>query len=159
MLKIPNKTNNVLRELNETDQRRLVDYFNLLIEIDQREKARYAKLKKLPEGFPVDGEGRPCGLCFQPVYGDSSGWFDKWGFKCSNCQDAIDKRKIPGSLCGDFEHKKSIPDTVLAMELGIKVGVIRKYIREGKITARRIPNGPYVILQKDNPSLIEILGR
>lgn len=47
MSKIPNKTNNALRELNETDRRRLVDYFNLLIEIDQREKVRYryAKLR------------------------------------------------------------------------------------------------------------------
>jgi hypothetical protein len=75
-----------------------------------------------------------------------------------NCQDAINKCKIPGSLCGDYKHEKSIPDTDLAIKLGIKVATLRKYIRQGVIKARRIPNGPYMILRKDNPSLKEVLA-
>lgn len=69
----------------------------------------------------------------------------------------MNKRKIPGSLCGDYDHKKSISDTDLAMKLGVKVTTIRKYIREGKIVGRRIPHGPFVILRKDNPNLRVIL--
>lgn len=145
------------REFTDEEHRRLVDYFSLLIEIDQREKARYAKLKDCPKGYAVDGQGRQCGLCFKSVYGDESGWFDKWGFKCSNCQDAVNKRKIPGSLCGDYRHEKSIPDTLLASKLGVSVRTIRKKIKDGRIIGRRIPGGPYIILRKNNPDLINII--
>ena len=140
------------RELTNDERRRLVDYFSLLIEIDQQEKARFAKLRDFPKGFAMDGEGRECGLCFRSIY-DTSGWFDKWGFKCSNCQDAVNKRKIPGSLCGDYRHEKSITDTALASKLNISVRTIRKKIMDGEIVGRKIPNGPYMILRKDNPNL------
>ena len=141
------------REFTNEELRRSVDYFSLLIEIDQREKARFAKLKDFPNGFVMDGEGRECGLCFKSVC-DTPGWFDKWGFKCSNCQDAVNKRKIPRSLCGDYRHGRSIPDTILASKLNISVRTIRKQIHEGKIIGRGIPNGPYMILRKNNPKLI-----
>ena len=144
------------REFTDNERRRLVDYFSLLIEIDQQEKARYAKLKDSPKGFAIDGEGRQRGLCFKSVF-DTPGWFDKWGFKCSNCQDAVNKRKIPGSLCGDYRHEKSIPDTMLASKLNVSVRTIRKQIREGKIIGRRIPGGPYMILRKDNPRLTALI--
>ena len=146
------------REFTDDERRRLVDYFSLLIEIDQQEKARFAKLKDFPKGFAMDGEGRQCGLCFKCVY-DTPGWFDKWGFKCTNCQDAINKRKIPGSLCGDYRHEKSIPDTILASKLNIGVRTIRKQIHEGKIIGRGIPNGPHMILRKDNPNLGDVLAQ
>jgi hypothetical protein len=146
------------QEFTDYERRRLIDYFSLLIEIDQQEKERYAKLNDSHKGYVMDGEGRQCGLCFKSIYGDISGWFDKWGFKCSNCQDAVNKKKIPGSLCGDYRHEKSIPDTVLASKLNINVRTIRKQIRDGKIIGRMIPNGPYMILRKDNPNIVEVLA-
>lgn len=144
------------REFTDDERRRLVDYFSLLIEIDQQEKARYTKLKDLPKGFTVDGEGRQCELCFKSVY-DTPGWFDKWGFKCSNCQDAVNKGKMPGSLCGDYRHEKSIPDTALASRLNISVRTIRKKIKDGMIVGKRIPGGPYMILRNDTHDLIRII--
>ena len=146
------------REFTDEERRRLVDYFSLLIEIDQQEKTLYAKLKDLPKGFAMNGEGQECGLCFMPVY-HIPGWFDKWGFKCSNCQDAVNKRKIPGSLCGDYNHEESIPDTILVSKLNISVRTIRKKIIDGEIVGRKIPNGPYMILRKDNPNLSGILNQ
>ena len=143
------------REFTVDEHRRLVDYFSLLLEMDQQEKARYAKLKDSPKGFAIDGEGRQCGLCFKSVF-DTPGWFDKWGFKCSNCQDAVNKRKIPGSICGDYRHEKSIPDTILASKLNISVRTIRKKIKDGEITGRRIPSGSYMILRKGNPNLLKM---
>ena len=71
----------------------------------------------------------------------------------------MDKRKIPGSLCRDYNHEKSILDTTLAIKLGVKVQIIRKLIREGKIVGHRIPNGAYMILRKDNPTLSHTLNR
>ena len=143
------------REFTDDEHRRLVDYFSLLIEIDQQEKARYAKLKDSLKGFAMHGGGRQCGLCFKSVY-DTPGWFDKWGFKCTNCQDAVNKRKIPGSLCGDYRHERSIPDTILASKLNISVRTIRKKIKDGEITGRRIPSGSYMILRKGNPNLLKM---
>lgn len=43
------------------------------------------------------------------------------------------------------------------MELGISIHKIRKLIREGKIIGRKVPSGPYIILQKDNPVITEAL--
>ena len=131
---------------------------DVLIEIDLKQKKLYARLKDKPKGFAMSGEGRNCSLCGRHVW-DDGGWFDKWGFKCLNCQDTVNKRKIPGSLCRDYNHEKSIPDTALAIDLGVKVQAIRKLIREGKIIGRKIPNGPYMVLRKDNPTLSHTLNR
>ena len=137
------------REFTDDERRRLVDYFSLLIKIDQQEKAHFAKLKDFPKGLAMDGEGRECGLCFKSAH-NTPGWFDKWGFKCMNCQGAVNKRKIPGSLCGDYRHEKSIPDTLLASRFGVSVRTIHKKIKDGEIVGRKIPNGPYMTLKKDN---------
>ena len=71
----------------------------------------------------------------------------------------MNKRKIPGSICGDYRHEKSIPDTILASKLNISVRTIRKKIKDGEIIGRRISGGPYMILRKDNPSLAEAIAK
>ena len=157
MSKVPPKTEQKPHEYTNEEIKRLAQFMDVLIEIDMKQKALYRRLDKEPKGFAMAGEGRNCSLCERHVY-DTDGWFDKWGFKCLNCQDAINKRKIPGSLCRDYKHEKSIPDTTLAMKLNVNVHKIRKLIREGRITARPIPHGPYMILRKDNPNLSEVLA-
>lgn len=156
MTKVPLKSKQKQRELTDEELKRLANYMDVLIEMDMKQKSLYRRLKQEPKGFSMPGDSRNCGLCARHVW-EESGWFDKWGFKCLNCQDAVNKRKIPGSLCGDYDHKKSISDSDLAMKLGVRVTIIRKYIREAKIKGRRIPNGPFMILRKDNPNLSTIL--
>lgn len=92
------------------------------------------------------------------VYG-TAGWYDKWGFKCMNCQDAVNKKKIPGSLCGDYDHKKYVTDSTLSWKSDLHIQTIRKLIRRGDIKARHIPNGPYLILRKDNPKLTTMVEK
>jgi hypothetical protein len=147
------KTEQKPHEFTDEERQRLVNFMDILIQIDQQEKARFARLKDEPNGFEMLGEGRDCGLCGVTVWDKAGGWFDKWGFKCMSCQDAVNRRTIPGSLCGDYRHEKSIPDTALAMKLGMNVHKIRKLIREGTIVGRRIPGGPYMI----NPSLATVI--
>lgn len=142
-------------KFTDEELKRVVQYFEILIEIDQSEKARFRRLEQEPKGFSIPGEGRSCSLCKQSIHNE--GWFDNWGFKCLNCQNTINKRIIPGSVCKDWDNKKSITDSALAMELGISIHKIRKLIREGKIIGRRVPNGPYIILRKDNKNLHKIL--
>lgn len=134
----------------------LVNFVGTLVEIDMEERERKHRLEKEPKGFELEGKGRSCSLCGRSVY-EGYGWYDKWGFKCTNCQDAVNKRKIPGSLCRDWDHKKSIPDTTLAWKSGLHAQIIRKLIRNGKIKAREIPHGPFMILRKDNPNIAEVL--
>lgn len=153
------KTEQKPHEFTDEERHRLVDFMDILIQIDQQEKARFDRLSDEPNGFAMAGEGRDCGLCGMTVWGETGGWFDKWGFKCLDCQGAVNKRKIAGSFCGDYSHKRSIPDTALAMKLGVSVHKIRKLIREGKIVGRRITGGPYMILRKDNPNLKEVLAQ
>lgn len=134
----------------------LVDYVDILITMDQEEKARKKRLETEPKGYALEGKGRNCSLCGRGIY-EGDGWYDKWGFKCMNCQDAVNKKKIPGSLCGDWDHKKCITDTSLSYRADMHTQTIRKLIRQGKIKARQIPNGPFVILRKDNPNLMDVI--
>ena len=135
----------------------LIVFFNILVEIDQAERSRKKRLETEPKGFSLAGEGRNCSLCTRGVY-ESDGWYDKWGFKCMDCQNAVDKKIIPGSMCGDYDHKKCITDSSLSYKTGLHIQTIRKLIRNGKIKARQIPNGPYLILRKDNPKLSDTVS-
>lgn len=126
----------------------MAKYFDVLIEMDQKQRSLHKRASAEPGGFAMPGEGRTCSLCRDRVRHD--GWFDKWGFKCPTCQNVVNKRKVPGSLCRDHNFEKYIPDTVLAFYLGVSVSQVRKMLREGAIKARIIPGGPYLILRKDN---------
>lgn len=134
----------------------LVNFVDILVEMDMKERSLKQRLEKEPKGFVMDGKGRSCSLCSRSVY-ETGGWYDKWGFKCMNCQDAINKKKIPGSLCGDWKNEKYVTDSTLSFKSGLHVQTIRKLIRNGKIKARQIPNGPNLILRKDNPDLLQII--
>ena len=96
------------------------------------------RLETEPKGFAMAGDGRNCSLCGRGVY-EGDGWYDKWGFKCMGCQKAADKRIVPGSMRGDWEHKKCITDPTLSYTTGLHIQTIRKLIRQGKIRVRRIP--------------------
>ena len=130
----------------------LLGFMDVLFDISMEEVTRKKRLETEPKGFALKGEGRMCSLCKQSLL-DCDGWYDKWGFECMNCQDAINNKKIPGSLCRDYEHKKYITDSEYAWKYGTHIQTVRKMIRNGKIIARKIPNGPYLILRKDNVNL------
>lgn len=134
----------------------LFGLFDLLIEMEMEERKRKDRLKEEPKGFALEGKGRNCSLCGHGIY-EGDGWYDKWGFKCLNCQDAVNRKKIPGSLCGDWDYEKCITDSALSYKTDLHVQTIRKLIRQGKIKARQIPNGPYIILRKDNPNMHDVL--
>ena len=134
----------------------LVNFMDILVEMDIGERQRKQRLEKEPNGYALEGRGRNCSLCGRSVH-EGDGWYDKWGFKCMNCQDAVNKKKIPGSLCGDWDHKICITDSALSWKTDLHTQTIRKLIRNGKIKARQIPNGPYMILRKDNPNLIAVV--
>lgn len=134
----------------------LIGLCDILIRMGLEEDGFKKRLEKEPKGFPLAGEDRNCSLCGYVVY-ESDGWYDKWGFKCTNYQKAVDKKQIPGSLCGDYDNKKCITDTSLSHKSGLHVQTIRMLIRQGRIKARQIPNGPYMVLRKDNPDILGLI--
>lgn len=68
---------------NEQDKRRfsgeelhrLAKYFDVLIEMEQKQRALHKRAVAEPGGFAMPGEGRMCSLCRNSVHID--GWFDK----------------------------------------------------------------------------------
>lgn len=135
----------------------LVELVDLLVQMDMEERARKKRLEDEPKGYALEGKGRNCSLCGRSVY-EGDGWYDKWGFKCMNCQDAVNKKKIPGSLCGDWNHEKYMTDSMISWKTGLHTQTIRKLIRRGDIKARQIPKGPYLVLRKDNPDITGVLA-
>lgn len=147
MPKVSQNTKQKSEDLTDEGQYNLVKFLEVLIEIDQEEKSRRAQLKDSPKSFAMVGEGRDCSLCHQMVWDKTEGWYDKWGFKCIKCQDAINKKKIPGSLCNDWKNERCITDIELSYKSRLHLQTIRKLIRRGDIVARRIPGGPFIVLQ------------
>ncbi len=134
----------------------LVGLFDVLIQIDQEEKARVRKLEDNPKGYAILAKGHTCPLCANYLF-DVDMWYDKWGMKCLSCQDALNKKIVPGYVFRDYKHDKSVTDSTLSWKADIHVQTIRKLARQGKLKARIIPNGPYVFLRKENPNLMDVI--
>lgn len=141
----------------ERSARHLVDFVKVLVDIDMEERKRKARLEKEPKGFSMDGEGRSCALCKRSVYGEY-GWYDKWGFKCPECQNAVNKHIIPGSMCRDYDNERCITVSDLSWKTDLKHQTIMKLVRQDKIKVRQIPKGATMILRKENPDISNVLN-
>jgi hypothetical protein len=131
----------------------LVGFIDTLLKMDWEEKQLVARLTTEPKGFAMTGDGRSCPLC-RHYQGDAQMWYDKWGLKCMNCQEAVNKRLIPGYVFRDYKNEKHITDSGLASKVGLHVATIRKWARQGKIKARTLPKSTtLVFLRKENPDL------
>ena len=133
----------------------IVNLCDLALQVAMEEKGREKRLEKEPKGFSFKGEGRMCSLCKRGVSEDM--WYDKWGMKCMDCQDALNKKIVPGYVFKDRDHEKSVTDTTLSYKTGVNVRTIRKLVRSGDIKARILPKGPIFILRRENPDLMSIL--
>lgn len=135
---------------------RLVNFVSLLIEIDQKERKLTARLKTEPKGFAIQGNGRTCPLCKTNVRDDM--WFDKWGAKCLDCQDALNRKLIPGYVFKDHDNDKHITASELSWRHKLHNQTIKKLIKENKLKARTIPkSNTLVFLRKENPDLPTII--
>jgi hypothetical protein len=135
----------------------LVNFFDVLVRIDQEERRRAARLKDEPKGFAVPGEGRTCSLC-KNYLDDQDMWYDKWGLKCLHCQEALDKKLIPVYVFKDFDNKEHANASTLSWKLGVYPTTIRKLVRQRKLKARTVPgNGTLVFLRTENPDIVAII--
>ncbi len=131
----------------------LLNYADLLIEMALDEKQREDRLKSEPNGYAFSGEGRTCHVCGQTC-SDQDMWYDKWGMKCLNCQEALNKKIIPGYVFKDYDNKHHITASTLSWKCNIRSVTIRRLVRQGKLKARVIlTSNTMIFLRKENPDL------
>lgn len=134
----------------------LVRFVELMVELDAEHRSWERRLEKEPKGFSIPSKGRNCSLCKSGIYGEV--WYDKWGMKCLNCQNAFNKKLIPGYVFKDKDNKRHITAAQLNSKFGLHPQTIKKLIRQKKLNARVIPNGPMVFLKSDNPNLPDVIS-
>jgi hypothetical protein len=134
----------------------LTGFFELLWKCAKEDAIKKNRLKKEPNGFPVDGT-YSCLLCGNRI-DSTNGWYDWYGHTCLLCRKAIKDGIIPTFI---FDNSNSyFAMLALDSKFKIKSATARKYIREGKLIARIVLNEDgkphyYIFLKKENPSLIE----
>lgn len=134
----------------------LVNFFDLLIKCDIKDRRRQRRLKTEPEGFHVTDGSYSCAVCHRQVTSDES-WYDQWGVKCLLCQKAVKDGIIPGFACKDHDSRYEMWE--LKSKFNIKYQTATKLIREGKLKARIVltEDGKpyeYIFLKKENPRFI-----
>lgn len=135
--------------------RNLVDYVRLSYDIAQERYGWEQRLKAEPKGFAIESKGRSCCLCHTSVMGEV--WYDKWGMKCMVCQDALNKKLIPGYVFKDTENSKHVTASQLNWKFGLHQQTIKMLINKGKLKPRIIPKGITLFLRSENPELPNIL--
>lgn len=139
----------------EEAARNLFGYVKFSLDLAREQYGWEQRLKDEPKGFWLDSEGRTCFVCHTCVQGQI--WFDKWGLKCSNCQDAFIKKIYPGYVLKDRANNKHVTDSQLQWKYGLHRQTIKRLVREDVLHARIIPNGPMIFLRKENPNLPKII--
>ena len=80
-------------------------------------------------------------------------WYDKWGQKCLPCQEAVNKKIIPGSIC--FNDKVWYSKWNLEHFFKLKSPQITKLFKSGVLKARVVPaTGFRVYMIKDNKGVL-----
>jgi len=136
----------------------LTGFFKVLYDCEMRDRQFKEKLKKSPKGFYIEeGETYSCLICGRNITG-KEGWYDKYGNKCLFCQNALNKKVIPGYICHNRDSWYGTWE--LKDKFSIHFATAKKLIREDKLKARIIRdenNNPYeyVFLIKENEEFLK----
>ena len=137
--------------------RNLAGLFDILLKMDRRDKERKTRLKKEPEGFPLESDGYPCSVCRNTMKVEDS-WYDWYGQICLLCRRAIKENIVPTFVCKySNSHFKTWE---LKESFGIHQQTAKKMVRLGELKARIVLNNQgkpyeYIFLKKENPQLVD----
>jgi hypothetical protein len=134
----------------------LIRYAELIYEVASRETQLTARLRKEPDGFPVDGS-YSCLVCGNGI-NEQTGWYHWGGSRCLLCHKAVLNGTVPQFIFKNRDSYFSI--WALSRILKMKNVNIYKLVREGKLKARIVleENGKpheYIFLKKENPGIRE----
>jgi hypothetical protein len=135
--------------------RNLLNFVDLLYDMEQKEVHRRRKLIDSPEGFHLDGT-HTCPICRNKV-SDEQTWYDEWGVKCMTCQRAINEGVVPGRVARDKSGWYSKFE--LNRRFNIHSRTVGRLVREDVLTARVIENDAgnpheYVCLIHENRDVL-----
>jgi hypothetical protein len=148
------------KEASEEDAyeaaRNLRGFVELIWELAQKDAQRKRRLKKEPDGFPVDGQ-YSCLVCGNSI-NETTGWYSWYGQTCLICRKAINDGAIPAFICR--ERDSYFSKSSLNWKFKLKHPTVKKLIKEEKLKPRIIltEDGKpheYIFLKKENPGLIE----
>lgn len=127
---------------------------DLMFDVVLRQTQRDARLRKEPQGFPLD-HGGTCCICRNGIAEDD-GWYDHNGQKCLICQKALNDGVVPSYVCKNEHSYYTMYD--LNSKFEIKTQRVKKHIKEGVIIARTILDEErrvhhYLFLKAENPKL------
>lgn len=133
--------------------RNLIGLFDVLLDIHFAELKLKERLKDSPKGFSLmDGKTYTCGICHTSI-SDEQLWYDKWGKKCLACQEAVNKKVVPGKIC--YNDKYWYSTWELDSYLKLKSPTVRKLARQGILKARTVPQTNFLVfLIKDNEGVL-----
>lgn len=134
----------------------LAGFAEICLESWQEEQRRQRRLKENPKGFALDGVGYSCFICGASTQKDEN-WYDKWGIKCTICQEAINRKEIPPSLAKNKESWYSKYD--LERVFNLKGKVLNSWIKQGILRVRTVSNKgrgihAQLFLIKDNKGML-----
>lgn len=127
----------------------------ITLNLMQKEQYLKQKLEENPKGFHHE-EGGTCEICGELAKGEHS-WFDKFGLKCTICQNGIKKRVIPGSIAKSKDSWYTRQELRSAFNLQGKL--LKELIKSSLLKVRQIRNESNKIhlelyLIKDNKNML-----
>jgi len=128
---------------------RMLEIARVMMPIKQEDERRERKLKESPKGFHLEGS-YSCAIC-SDYCSDEATWYDQYGIKCMECQQAIDRGEIPPSCAKDKESWYSAYDMEEAFNA--KSATVRRWIREGVLKSRPIKRGLLLLIEDNKDTL------
>ena len=130
-------------------------FATLIFDMAMEQTEKKNRLKKEPDGFPVDGNYR-CLICGCSI-NETNGWYDWYGQTCLTCRSAIKNGIIPPFVCQASESHYKMWE--IQDKFKIHPATARKMIRLGTLNARIVLTADgkphaYIFLKKENPKLI-----
>lgn len=129
--------------------------------VDQviRDHRRNKRLEKSPGGYFMDDEigVYSCFICSRN-FDAKDIWYDKYGYKCRDCQDNVINKVISKTLSRKKDSWCS--DWQVSQILNLHPSTREKLIRKGDLKAIKLVNKDgchymRIFMKKDNPQLID----
>jgi hypothetical protein len=136
--------------------RNLAGYVELVWKAAQRQARLERRLRKEPEGFPVEGH-YSCLICGSGI-DETTGWYHWGGQRCLLCHRAITTGVIPAYVVRGRDSYYAM--WALKSKFNIHPQTARKLVRLGELKARIILDDTgktheYIFLKRENPHLAD----
>ncbi|HSW88911.1 MAG TPA: hypothetical protein VLG12_07145 [Candidatus Saccharimonadales bacterium] len=144
-----------IEKRNKYNSNNLVQLARVSGKVQREENARKRRLEKEPKGFPISFGS--CHICNTGLE-YTSGWYDKYGFKCLNCQRATDSGILPPEV---FEEENSWYNSWhIESEFHIPAPTIKKLVKQRILKPRIVKSDSgrdhaYVFMALENNDLLE----